>query len=119
MIALRSDVVRAPTEYGAVLLHTNNGQYWTLNPSGDLVLRVMLAGGDTAAAVRELCSVSEVEPEAARRDVEGLLAQLADVGLIEPETEGHWSPETEAVGGADATRSTRTAHVTPEPEARR
>ncbi|EIV90643.1 lasso peptide biosynthesis PqqD family chaperone [Frankia sp. QA3] len=96
MVMLRSDVVRAPTEYGAVLLHTDDGRYWTLNRSGDLVLRVMLDGGDTAAAVRELCATAEVDPQAARRDVEGLLAQLADVGLIEPESEARWSPEVEA-----------------------
>jgi hypothetical protein len=83
MVALRSDVVRAPTEYGAVLLHTDNGRYWTLNPSGDLVLRVMLAGGDVAAAVRELCATAEVDPDTAWHDVEGLLAQLTEVGLIE------------------------------------
>ncbi|CAO5188990.1 hypothetical protein FAIPA1_60146 [Frankia sp. AiPs1] len=84
MVTLRSDVVRAPTEYGAVLLHTDNGQYWTLNPSGDLVLRVMLAGGDVTAATRQLCATGAVDPETARRDVEGLLAQLRDVGLIDP-----------------------------------
>ncbi|WP_243407504.1 lasso peptide biosynthesis PqqD family chaperone [Frankia canadensis] len=88
--------MRAPTEYGAVLLHTGNGQYWTLNPTADLVLRVMLAGGDTAAAVRELCSSAEVEPEAARRDVEGLLAQLTDVGLLEPAAPADYSPDREA-----------------------
>ncbi|KDA44839.1 lasso peptide biosynthesis PqqD family chaperone [Frankia sp. B2] len=97
MVTLRPDVVRAPTQYGAVLLHIDNGRYWTLNPSGDLVLRILLDGGDTAAAVRGLCETSEVDPETARRDVEGLLAQLADVGLIEAEPESRWSPETEAV----------------------
>ncbi|THJ75735.1 lasso peptide biosynthesis PqqD family chaperone [Candidatus Frankia alpina] len=102
MVMLRSDVVRAPTEYGAVLLHTDDGRYWTLNPSGDLVLRVMLDGGDVAAAVRELCATREVDPQVARRDVEGLLAQLADVGLIEPPSEtsrpseASRSPEVEA-----------------------
>ncbi|KQC40064.1 hypothetical protein UK82_02380 [Frankia sp. ACN1ag] len=110
MVMLRSDVVRAPTEYGAVLLHTEDGRYWTLNPSGDLILRVLLDGGDVAAAVRELCTTVEVDPQVARRDVEGLLAQLADVGLIEPESEARWSPEVEAgCPGNDAGR----------PEARR
>ncbi|MCK9924807.1 lasso peptide biosynthesis PqqD family chaperone [Frankia sp. AgPm24] len=83
MVRLRSDVVRAPTEYGAVLLHTNNGQYWTLNPSGDLVLGMLLAGGDVTAATRRLCATGDVDPDTARRDVEGLLAQLTDVGLID------------------------------------
>ncbi|CAO5241774.1 hypothetical protein FAGKG844_20226 [Frankia sp. AgKG'84/4] len=83
MVTLRSDVVRAPTEYGAVLLHLDKGQYWTLNPSGDLVLRVLLSGGDADAAVAELCSAGEVEPDTARRDVDGLLAQLTDVGLVD------------------------------------
>ncbi|WP_163548032.1 lasso peptide biosynthesis PqqD family chaperone [Candidatus Frankia nodulisporulans] len=87
MVRLRSDVVRAPTEYGAVLLHTNNGQYWTLNPSGDLVLGVLLAGGDVTAATRRLCATGDVAPDTARRDVEGLLAQLTDVGLIDDDAD--------------------------------
>lgn len=88
MVSLRSDVVRAPTDYGCVLLHMDDGRYWTLNPTGDLVLRVLLEGGDTAAAVREVCRGSEVDPETAAADVEGLLDQLADVGLIDPDGAG-------------------------------
>ncbi|MCM3883616.1 lasso peptide biosynthesis PqqD family chaperone [Frankia sp. R82] len=115
MVTLRSDVVRAPTEYGAVLLHTHNGRYWTLNPSGDLVLGVLLAGGDVAAATGELCTVSDVDPDTARRDVEGLLAQLTDVGLIDPTGEAGGEASGQASGGAfghpraDSPPSTRSA----------
>ena len=79
---LRDRVSTADTEYGIVLLDEDNGEYWNLNPTGALVVRVLLDGGDAADAARLLTEQYGVDDRTARSDVEDLLDGLHASGLI-------------------------------------
>jgi hypothetical protein len=81
-LKLRDGVSTADTDYGITLLDENSGQYWNLNPSGALVLQMLLAGGTPAQAVQELTEQYEVNADTASRDVEDLVDSLHSAGLV-------------------------------------
>lgn len=80
---LRDGVIATSTEYGLVLLDEHAGEYWSLNPSGALVIKALLdgAGGDGAAQV--LADRHDVDLASARADIDDVLAQLRAAGLVE------------------------------------
>ncbi|WP_309055278.1 lasso peptide biosynthesis PqqD family chaperone [Streptomyces sp.] len=82
-MALRfgAGVSAADTDYGTVLLDERSGEYWELNPTGSLVVKTLMAGGDEADAVAALTGAFEIEPAQARHDVEALVRQLRTSGL--------------------------------------
>ncbi|WP_322747432.1 MULTISPECIES: lasso peptide biosynthesis PqqD family chaperone [unclassified Frankia] len=82
MLVLRKGVVHAETDYGIGLLDERSGRYWTLNPIGALVLRLLLDGGSTAQAADAVVNSYEVDVTTANRDIQTLLAQLDTAGLI-------------------------------------
>jgi hypothetical protein len=81
-LKLRDGVSTADTDYGIALLDENSGQYWNLNPTGALVLQMLLAGGTPAQAVQELTEQYEVNADTASRDVEDLVDSLHSAGLV-------------------------------------
>jgi hypothetical protein len=81
-LALRDGVAAADTEYGITLLDEDSGQYWTLNPTAALALRMLLDGGTAAQAAHELTEQYEVDADTAGRDVEALLGELHAAGLV-------------------------------------
>jgi hypothetical protein len=81
-LKLRDGVSTADTDYGITLLDENSGQYWNLNPTGALVLQMLLAGGTPAQAVQELTEQYEVNADTASRDVEDLVDSLQSAGLV-------------------------------------
>jgi Coenzyme PQQ synthesis protein D (PqqD) len=81
-LKLRDGVSTADTDYGVTLLDENSGQYWNLNPSGALVLQMLLAGGTPAQAVQELTEQYEVNADTASRDVGDLVDSLHSAGLV-------------------------------------
>ncbi|HEX2774700.1 MAG TPA: lasso peptide biosynthesis PqqD family chaperone [Micromonosporaceae bacterium] len=83
MLKLRPGVSTADTEYGIVLLDEDSGEYWNLNPSGALVLRTLLDGGNPAQAVQQLTEQYAVDPHTARQDVEDLIGGLQSAGLVQ------------------------------------
>jgi hypothetical protein len=82
-LKLRKGVSTAETDYGTTLLDEDSGQYWNLNPTGVLVLRMLLEGGTPAQAVQELTAQYAVDAETASRDVEDLVGGLHSAGLVE------------------------------------
>jgi hypothetical protein len=82
-LKLRDGVSVADTEYGTALLDEDSGQYWSLNPTGALVLRRLLDGGTAEQAVRELTEQYAVDAGTAGKDVMDLVAELRSVGLVE------------------------------------
>jgi hypothetical protein len=82
MLGLPLHVVHTETEYGAVLLNMDTGRYWTLNPTGALVVRVLLGGGSTAEAAEAVTGDYDVDAATASKDVDNLLTQLRAAGLI-------------------------------------
>jgi hypothetical protein len=83
MLTLRENVVHTETEYGAALLDSDSGEYWTLNPSGALVVQILLDGGSTAEAVRAVSESYQVDATVACRDVDTLLADLRTANLVD------------------------------------
>ncbi len=82
-LKLREGVSTAEVEYGTALLDERRGQYWNLNPTGALVLRVLLDGGTAQEAARALADEYAVGLESASRDVEDLIDELSSAGLVE------------------------------------
>jgi hypothetical protein len=80
---LRDGVSTADTDYGIALLDEDSGQYWNLNPTGALVLRMLLDGGTSAQAVQALTQQYAVDADTASQDVEDLLGGLHSAGLVQ------------------------------------
>ncbi|MFF8610540.1 lasso peptide biosynthesis PqqD family chaperone [Streptomyces sp. NPDC015346] len=82
-MALRfgSDVSTAETDYGTVLLDQRSGDYWELNPTGTLVVKTLLGGGDEAAAVDALVAEFDIDRAQAEQDVTALVRELRTSGL--------------------------------------
>ncbi|MEU6916570.1 lasso peptide biosynthesis PqqD family chaperone [Streptomyces olindensis] len=85
-LKLRAGVFTAETEYGIALLDEDRDQYWTLNPTGAVVVRALLDGKGAAEAVRELTAEYEVDADSAGRDVRELIGDLRAAGLVEEDT---------------------------------
>lgn len=75
------DVSTAETDYGTVLLDQRSGNYWELNPTGSLVVRTLLDGGDEAEAVAALLTEFDIGRDRAEQDVTALVRELRDSGL--------------------------------------
>ena len=82
-LKLRDGVSSADTDYGIMLLDEDSGQYWNLNPTAALVLRLLLDGGTPAQAVQQLTEQYAVDTNSAGRDVQDLLEGLRLAGLVQ------------------------------------
>ncbi|MDG4788010.1 lasso peptide biosynthesis PqqD family chaperone [Micromonospora sp. WMMD1102] len=71
-----------PTEYGGVLLDAASGEYWTLNPTGAVVLGSLLAGGNPEQAAARLAAEFDGDPAVMAAEVPELIAELAAAGLV-------------------------------------
>lgn len=79
---LRTGVSTAETDYGVALLDERDGDYFSLNPTGALVLRTLLAGGSPGDAISRLADEYDVDAEVAAQDVTDLVSALEDAGLL-------------------------------------
>jgi hypothetical protein len=82
-LQLRADVSTADTDDGLVLLDERAGRYWQLNPTGALVLRLLLDGAATHQVAQTLADRHPVSTEQAAADVTTLLERLHTAGLID------------------------------------
>jgi hypothetical protein len=82
-MALRfaADVSTAETDYGTVLLDQRSGHYWELNPTGTLVVKTLLEGGEEADAVDALVTEFDINRRQAAQDVATLVQELRVSGL--------------------------------------
>ena len=81
-MTLRRGVSAADTDYGTTLLDEDSGEYFTLNPSAALVLRVLLDGGTPERAAAAVTAEYAVDADTASRDVADLVAELRSAGLV-------------------------------------
>jgi hypothetical protein len=81
-LQLRDGVSAADTDYGMALLDEDSGQYWNLNPTAALALRMLLDGGTTAQAVQELTEQYAVDADTASQDIDNLVGELHSAGLV-------------------------------------
>jgi hypothetical protein len=82
-LTLRAGVSAADTDYGTTLLDEASGEYFTLNPTGSLVLRTLLDGGTPAQAAQALAAEYSVDAATADQDVADLLAGFRSAGLVD------------------------------------
>ncbi|MGW7086672.1 lasso peptide biosynthesis PqqD family chaperone [Streptomyces sp. NPDC054871] len=75
------DVSTAETDYGTVLLDQRSGDYWELNPTGTLVVKTLLDGGEEATAVDALVTEFAIDRARAEQDVTALVRELRESGL--------------------------------------
>ncbi|ORT58287.1 lasso peptide biosynthesis PqqD family chaperone [Streptomyces sp. CB03238] len=80
-LRFRPDVSTAETQYGTVLLDERSGNYWELNPTGTLVVKTLLRGGDEASAVEALLAEFDIDQDRAEQDVTALVQELRTSGL--------------------------------------
>lgn len=83
-LAFRPNVSIVDTDYGSVLLDERKGRYFQLNPSGRIVVRTLLEGGDSGEAVGALIEEYDVSRERAEQDVTALVEGLRAAGLVTP-----------------------------------
>jgi hypothetical protein len=82
MYVLAPDIAAVDTEYGMALLHQVHGQYWSLNPTGVIVLRSALESGDPDHAVNRLMDAYDVDGKDAAEDVARLMDGLMKAGIL-------------------------------------
>ncbi len=80
---LRPGVSTAEVDHGTALLDEDHGQYWTLNPTGALVLQTLLSGGTVAQAAQALADQYAVDIDTAGQDVREVVDELRSAGLLE------------------------------------
>lgn len=78
------DVLAAHLEGEAVLLHMDTKNYYRLNATAAAVYRGLERGLGRDALVDELCTHFEVERPVAAAEVDRLLEELAERGLVAP-----------------------------------
>jgi asparagine synthase (glutamine-hydrolysing) len=81
-VRLRTDVSTTDTDEGLVLLDERAGRYWQLNPTGALVLRLLLHGATPQQVAQTLADRYAVSAEQAAADVAALLQRLHTAGLV-------------------------------------
>jgi hypothetical protein len=81
-LQLRTDVTTADTDEGMVLLDERAGRYWQLNPTGALVLRLLLNGAALHQIAQTLADRHAVSTEQATADVAAFLTHLRTAGLV-------------------------------------
>ncbi|HLL34834.1 MAG TPA: lasso peptide biosynthesis PqqD family chaperone [Streptomyces sp.] len=82
-VSLPSHVTVADTDGGAmVLLDEHTGKYWQLNPTGALVLRLLLRGATAEDAAAALAARHPQAGAGAGEDVARLVEALRHAGLI-------------------------------------
>lgn len=79
---LRSGVSAAETDTGLTLLDEDSGEYFSLNPTGAVVLQALLAGGTTDHAIERLMATYDVDRETAAADARELIGALEQAGLV-------------------------------------
>lgn len=73
----------------AVILNLDSGMYFGLNEVGTRCWHLFAEHGSFEQAIQTLLIEYEVEEVHLRRDIEALVQQLLDTGLVQTETQEH------------------------------
>ena len=78
-----SAVFREEFDNSAILFNPDNGDIFSLNPTGKVIWKVLAAGGDEAAALAKLAEACDSPlPESAANDVKEFIAALKEKGFV-------------------------------------
>lgn len=78
------EVLAAHLEGEAVLLHMDTKNYYRLNATAALVYKGLERGLGRDALLDDLCAQFDVERDVAAAELDRLLAELAERGLVSP-----------------------------------
>ncbi len=70
------------TEDGTVLLHVDQGRFYGLNPTGTTVWQLLAQGRSVEQITGNLAARFDAHPDRIRVDVDTILTQLRDRGLL-------------------------------------
>lgn len=82
MLKIPDEVVFEVLEGEAVVLNLETGIYFTLNPVGTRIWQLIEEHGDLAKVRESMISEYEVGEEALDRDIEALMRELVEKGLV-------------------------------------
>jgi hypothetical protein len=82
-LKLRDGVAVAEMDHGWALLDQDSGEYWTLNPTGALVLRSLLGGETSEQAAQRVTEQYAIDIDNASQDIADLVRHLCSAGLVE------------------------------------
>ena len=68
----------------SVILHLESGRYYSLNETGSRMLALLGEGLDEEDICRRLAGDYDAPPERIRADLDRLLGELTDRGLVRP-----------------------------------
>ncbi|WP_435111027.1 lasso peptide biosynthesis PqqD family chaperone [Nocardiopsis synnemataformans] len=83
MMKLKSSVKMSADEDGALLLDTEKGTYWHLNPVGVRLAEALAEERSFNELVQAVTTDFDVDPGVARRDVRRLLKDMKKARLVE------------------------------------
>ncbi|SEG85541.1 Coenzyme PQQ synthesis protein D (PqqD) [Thermomonospora echinospora] len=81
---LSPDVIVTETDTGTVLLDERTGRYWTLNPTGGAVLRLLVDGRTPEEAAGELARRHPAFADRIAQDVRALVGSLLEEKVMVP-----------------------------------
>lgn len=82
------------------LLDASNGESYSINKSGALILRALIEGRTFEDVVHEMAHAFDLSDATARRDTFRFLGELSRLGLVEPVEPDEEKPELEAPSDA-------------------
>ena len=83
LVKARADVLSRILDGEAVLLDLESGTYFGLNEVGSDIWALIAEGATIAALQAKVLDLYDVQPDTARRDLENLVAELKDRGLVD------------------------------------
>lgn len=83
-LQLCSDVVTRDIDEGVLVVNLETGRTWKLNQVGAAVCRGIERGDDLPRIASDVAERYGVEAATVRRDVDALVSQLREQGLVEP-----------------------------------
>jgi hypothetical protein len=89
------NVVHETVDGELIAIYLSGGSYYSLSGSGPAIWGLLLGGASESEICEALAVTHEGDPEAIRREVSDLLAQLLESGLAAP---GDGTGETRAPG---------------------
>jgi Coenzyme PQQ synthesis protein D (PqqD) len=84
LVELGDDVTWCDVQGDVVILNLGTGTYFGLEGAGGQMWRELVAHGSIEKTLEVLTKQFDAEPEVLRRDLEALVHQLAEKGLLNP-----------------------------------
>lgn len=82
-IRLSPSCVKVAGREGAVVLHKNSGQYFSLNLTSAVILEALMTGATICELVDRILDRFDIDRGTAEREVRSVVAEFSRLGLVE------------------------------------